>query len=84
MNIKDIRQLIKLVESSEIGELEIVEEGKKQLFGTQWRFENSKRVPHPIEEPRYVDKRRAEIGLGPLSVYLKERFDIEWNVEQKQ
>jgi len=29
MNIKDIRQLIKLVESSEIGELEIVEEGKK-------------------------------------------------------
>jgi len=29
MDIKDIRQLIKLVESSEIGELEIVEEGKK-------------------------------------------------------
>ena len=29
MNIREIRQLIKLVESSEIGELEIVEEGKK-------------------------------------------------------
>jgi acetyl-CoA carboxylase biotin carboxyl carrier protein len=29
MNIREIRQLIKLVESSDIGELEIVEEGKK-------------------------------------------------------
>ena len=62
----------------------LVEEGKKQLFGTQWKFENSERVPHPIEEPEYVDKRRSEIGLGPLDVYLKERFDIEWKVDQKQ
>jgi hypothetical protein len=62
----------------------LVEEGKEQLFGTQWKFQNSKRVPHPIEEPEYVDKRRAKIGLGTLSVYLKERFDIEWNVDQKQ
>ena len=62
----------------------LVEEGKKQLYGTQWKFENSGRVPHPIEEPEYVDKRRAEIGLGPLDVYLKERFDIEWKVDQKE
>ena len=62
----------------------LVEEGKKQLFGTQWKFENSGRVPHPIEEPEYVDKRRAEIGLGPLDVYLKERFDIEWKVNQNE
>jgi len=62
----------------------LVEEGKEQLFGTQWKFENSKRVPHPIEEPELVDKRRAEIGLGPLSVYLKERFDIDWHVDQKK
>ena len=61
----------------------LVEEGKKQLFGTQWKFENSERVPHPIEEPEYVDKRRAEIGLGPLKTYLKERFNIDWEVAQK-
>lgn len=61
----------------------LVEEGKKQLFGTQWKFDNSKRVPLPIEAEEYVDKRRKKIGLGPLSTYLKERFDIEWNVEQK-
>jgi len=62
----------------------LVEEGKKQLYGTQWKFENLKPVPYPIEEPEYVDKRRAEIGLGPLNVYLKERFEIEWNVPQKK
>ena len=69
---------------AKMGDRLLVEEGKKQLYGTQWKFENSERVPHPIEEPEYVDKRRAEIGLGPLSVYLKERFDIEWKVDQKQ
>jgi len=62
----------------------LVEEGEKQLYGTQWKFDNQEQVPYPIENPEYVDKRRAEIGLGPLSVYLKERFDIEWNVEQKE
>lgn len=31
----------------------------------------------------HVDRRRAEIGLGPLHIYLKERFDIDWMVEQK-
>ncbi len=62
----------------------LVEEGKKQLFGTQWKFENSKRVPYPIEKPKYVDKRRDEIGLNPLSIYLKEKFDIVWDIEQKR
>ena len=62
----------------------LVEEGKEQRFGTQWKFEGKMRVPYPIEEPEYVDKRRAAIGLGPLSTYLKKRFDIDWNVEQKR
>ena len=61
----------------------LVEEGKKQLYGTQWKFENTERVPQPIEAPEYVDKRRAEIGLGPLNTYLKERFNIDWQVAQK-
>lgn len=61
----------------------LIEEGKKQLFGTQWEFIDNERVPRPIEKPEYVDRRRAEIGLGPLSAYLKERFDIDWQIEQK-
>lgn len=58
----------------------LVEEGKKQLYGTQIKMENLVREPHPIEDPEQVDQRRAEIGLGPLAPYLKERFDIDWQV----
>ena len=58
----------------------LVEEGKKQLYGTQIKMENLVREPHPIEDPEHVDQRRAEIGLGPLAPYLKERFDIDWQV----
>ncbi len=62
----------------------LVENGKEQRFGTQCKFEDTTRVPYPIKEPEYVDKRRAAIGPGPLSIYLKERFDIDWYVKQKQ
>jgi len=61
----------------------LVEEGKKQRYGTQLKFEGNKRVPQPIEDAEHVDERRAAIGLGPLSVYLKERFDIDWQVHQE-
>ena len=61
----------------------LIEEGKKQLYGTQIKFESLVREPHPINDPEYVDKRRAEIGLGPLSPYLKAKFDIDWQVAQK-
>ncbi len=60
----------------------LVEEGKKQLYGTQIKFENLMREPYPIKDPEYVDKRREEIGLGPLSPYLKAKFDIDWQVIQ--
>lgn len=56
----------------------LVEEGKKQLYGTQIKMENLEREPHPIADPDNVDQRRAEIGLGPLAPYLKQRFDINW------
>lgn len=61
----------------------LVEEGKEQLYGTQLKFEGNTRVPQPIQDPQHVDKRRAEIGLGPLNVYLKERFDIDWHLTQE-
>lgn len=61
----------------------LIEEGKEQLYGTQWKFENSKKIPQPIKKPSFVDKRRAAIGLGPLQEYLKERFDIDWNIKQE-
>ena len=62
----------------------LMEEGKKQLYGTQIKFENMLREPYQIKDPEYVDQRRAEIGLGPLSPYLKAKFDIDWSVSQKE
>lgn len=61
----------------------LVEEGKEQMYGTQVRFENMIRKPYPILDPKQVDQRRAEIGLGPLSPYLKERFDIDWQMPEE-
>ncbi len=61
----------------------LVEEGKEQLYGTQIKIENGEKKTHPIERPQFVDQRRAEIGLGPLAPYLKNRFDIDFMVTQK-
>jgi len=61
-----------------------VEEGKMQLYGTQMKFKNMTRVPYPILDPEHVDQRRAKIGLGPLKPYLKARFNIDWQVVEKE
>ncbi|HKO95435.1 MAG TPA: DUF6624 domain-containing protein [Pyrinomonadaceae bacterium] len=53
----------------------LVGEGKPQVYGTQAkRFEEwngQEPVLHPIEDEANVDKRRAEVGLFPLSEYLE-------------
>lgn len=60
-------------------------EGKPQLYGSQilpgcepgtWEY-------LPIKDPEYVNKRRAEVGLGPIQEYL-DNWSIEFNVEQKE
>ncbi len=62
-----------------------VREDKPQKYGSQVRFNSEKDSyePFPILEPEYVNQRRAEVGLGPLEAYL-ERWDIEWDVAQKE
>lgn len=53
----------------------LVGDGKPQVYGTQAkRFEhwkNGEPALEPIEDEANVDKRRAEVGLFPLSEYLK-------------
>lgn len=49
-----------------------VNEGRKQVFGTQMRpDENGMPVPQPIEDPERLDERRAEVGLKPFDQYLR-------------
>jgi hypothetical protein len=58
-------------------------EGRKQTYGSQigMDMETGKHYVLPLDDPDHVDKRRAEVGLGPLADYVK-RWDIEWNVEE--
>jgi hypothetical protein len=54
----------------------LLAEGKKQLYGTQFSFVNGKCIPRPLEDEADVDQRRADVGLPPLSEYLKESADF--------
>ena len=52
-------------------------EGKKQIFGTHLkRTDNNTRLePHPIKDPRNVDKRRKKVGLGLLAKHIQEEMN---------
>jgi hypothetical protein len=60
-----------------------VNEGRKQLYGSQMHRDSITLISHvsPIAEPESVDKRRAKMGLEPLSVYLKEH-GVEWTEQE--
>ncbi|HEY4311369.1 MAG TPA: DUF6624 domain-containing protein [Pirellulales bacterium] len=50
----------------------LLAEGKKQLYGTQFTSADGRWQPLPLENEAFVDKRRAEVGLGPLADYVIE------------
>jgi len=63
----------------------LVDEGKEQLYGMQFRYgKGNKLEPFPVAYPELVDQRRKAIGLEPLAEYLKRRIDYDWTVEQKE
>ncbi|HET6224722.1 MAG TPA: DUF6624 domain-containing protein [Bacteroidia bacterium] len=51
----------------------LTKEGKDQLYGTQlkYSYENKKYEFKPIEDEKNVNKRRSEVGLGPIEDYAK-------------
>lgn len=49
----------------------LVREGKKQLYGSQFKHTASGMVADPIEDPEHLDERRAQMGLGPFEEYRK-------------
>ncbi len=59
-----------------------LKQGKRQIYGSQLiSFAGEPSVFQPIEDVDNVDKRRAEVGLPPLSEYAT-YFNIKWNLEQ--
>ncbi len=50
----------------------LVEDGKPQLFGTQFKiFKNEVVKPSPIKDKARLDDRRAAYGLEPFAAYLR-------------
>lgn len=52
-------------------------EGKPQRFGSQLKIVNGSVVPFPIEDEADIGKRRAQLGLPPMSEYLKGQKTLE-------
>ena len=56
-------------------------EGKRQMYGSQVGSNpDGTNYILPLDDPDNVDKRRAEVGLGPLSEYVA-RWNIKWDPE---
>ena len=51
---------------------------RPQIYGTQVQMKNGKYEVYKIIDEANVDKRRAEVGLGPLDEYL-ENWNIKYN-----
>lgn len=58
-------------------------EGRKQSYGSQivWSAANNRYFVLPLDDPENVDKRRAAVGLPPLSDYISV-WSMKWDVEQ--
>ena len=56
-----------------------------QIYGGQMKYYPESKTFNvwPVFDPVNIDKRRAKIGLGPISEYLKDRFDFEWKLEEQ-
>lgn len=61
------------------------ERGDLQIYGGQMKYypETKSFNVWPIYDPVNIDKRRTEIGLDSIAVFLKNRFDFEWNLEEQ-
>ena len=47
------------------------QEGKLQVYGTQFRIVDGALAPFPIEDPAHLDARREQAGLLPMAEYVK-------------
>lgn len=56
-------------------------QGKKQIYGSQIGGDGKELWVSPLEDPDNVDKRRAEVGLGPLTEYVN-HWNIKWDVNE--
>ncbi len=59
----------------------LLRKGMKQVYGSQiGATKSGEYYIHPLDDPDNVDKRRAEVGLGPLADYVQ-RWQLKWDPE---
>lgn len=61
------------------------ERGDLQIYGGQMKYypETESFNLWPVFEPENIDKRRTAIGLDSIAIFLKSRFNFEWNLEEQ-
>lgn len=50
----------------------LVAEGKRQLYGTQFRYQDGKSLMAPVEDELNLDRRRKQMGLSSINAYRKQ------------
>jgi len=82
MNLREVRQLIKIVESSAIDELEIEEEGKKIRISkkvAQPAAMHTIHVPnHSLAQPEPIPTSATPAGMKPESPAVSEQAQIQY------
>ena len=76
---KCLKLMKPLLESGEVGkpsyallwDRTALQQGKKQRYGSQIMAVDGKWQATDVEDPANLDKRRATMGLGPMTEYLK-------------
>jgi hypothetical protein len=48
-----------------------IQDGLKQVYGSQFNTKGDKCEPLPIDDPEHVDERRKAVGLEPIAEYTK-------------
>ncbi|WP_298879837.1 DUF6624 domain-containing protein [uncultured Polaribacter sp.] len=61
------------------------ERGDLQIYGGQMKYypETKSFNLWPVFDPKNIDKRRTKIGLDSIAIFLKNRFDFEWDLEEQ-
>lgn len=61
------------------------ERGGLQIYDGQMKYypETKSFNLWPVFDPENIDKRRTEIGLDSIAIFLKNRFNIEWNLDEQ-
>jgi hypothetical protein len=79
LRVKALKPITKAFEDKELPAMDYanfvdrlrLHQGKKQLYGTGFDFKGDKMVMSPTEDIKNLDKRRAKVGLPPMSEAIK-------------